>query len=352
MLTKRLKVSVPTDTSKEDKEAERITIVGYDISGSMGGEKAEFQASLIAAFVARALGDRSPSGRHRHRVLLVPFDHEVGAPREIKNVNDAFDLMHNYRRDLAKANGGTDIQKFLLQAMALIAGAQNKRNPFDVANIVLMSDGGAQIDYNELKKAREAIGRTTPLQTMFVAIGETNPDLQRFAEDSIKMGAEKGFYKEFSGNDISKALSEGRKIDAQKYEKYFYSAKQAREIPQAAHGHIAAAHALAKDTLEPAIKTHFAAENYAYWRSRLEKDKKQDDMRLYADRDIENGVHDLRDMMRRFKVFHHAQTLNFIFKNLIERFEEITGVSLKDLSHGEREQMQHLLNNPTGEQSA
>src|SRR5262249_50102751 len=62
---------VPLPAGRGRDEAERITIVGYDTSGSMSGEPAEFQAALIGSFTAKALSDVSPSGRYRHRVILV-----------------------------------------------------------------------------------------------------------------------------------------------------------------------------------------------------------------------------------------------------------------------------------------
>ena len=180
-----------------NKEAKRISIVGFDVSGSMAGQNAEFQAALLAAFVCRALEDVSPAGVHRHTVLLVPFGSDVYPPLEIKSSQDALDLIKNHQKVLANRGDGTDIQKFLMQAMKLISDAQDAKNPFEIANIILMSDGGSSVDYDELTKARKLIHRDTPIQMMFAAIGETNPDLQKFASDSKSMGQRKDFIRNF-----------------------------------------------------------------------------------------------------------------------------------------------------------
>src|SRR6185312_949301 len=117
--TRRRRIQVPVGYGKE--EAERITIVLYDTSGSMSGEPAKFQAGLISAFTAGALSDLAPSGKHRHRVVLVPFDDEVGKPIPITNAQEAIDVLRDYQKKLRNTGGGTDIQKAMIQAMALIA---------------------------------------------------------------------------------------------------------------------------------------------------------------------------------------------------------------------------------------
>ena len=55
---RRQRTRIPMGYGKD--EAERITIVLYDISPSMGGNPRKFQAGLIAAFTGKALSDISP----------------------------------------------------------------------------------------------------------------------------------------------------------------------------------------------------------------------------------------------------------------------------------------------------
>ena len=102
----------------------RVTIVNYDTSGSMVNAPGDFQASLLAAFTDRALSDRGASGRHNHQVALLGFDAEVHTIYEIKNSEQAYDIIRNHRTKMKNTNGLTDIMAALEQSFAAILDAQ------------------------------------------------------------------------------------------------------------------------------------------------------------------------------------------------------------------------------------
>lgn len=340
VLAKRIKV--PIATAKKELEAERMTIVGFDTSGSMAGRHSEFQAALIAAFVCRALSDISPLGKHRHRILLVPFDDKVGKTLKVTNVQEALNLISGHQELLKNTGGGTDIQGFMLQAFKLIAEAQDNKHPFETANIILMTDGEAPIDYEELRRARESIHRDTPLQTMFVAIGQTNPELQKFSLESKRIGAEKGFYSEFNSYEIDKIVNDARSFDPKKYESYYYSSESAEKIPARAKQHAAQAGRKASELAE-AIHERLTVYNYKNYLERLAQNKPQE---LYNKRKLEHWIYEVRQMIAKYKAFHDERSLNFMLYNLMIKFERIGQVRLTDLNHHENEQLVHLLENP------
>src|SRR5207247_1562020 len=83
---RRKVVDVPASKGKDEQH--RVTVVLYDVSGSMDGDPAIFQANLIAAFVAHAASDVSKKGKFRHKVVIIPFGQNPHTDN-IRYVNDA-----------------------------------------------------------------------------------------------------------------------------------------------------------------------------------------------------------------------------------------------------------------------
>lgn len=342
--TRRQRVQIPAGFGNE--EAERITIVLYDTSGSMNGDPGRFQAGLISAFTARALSDVSPSGRHRHRVILVPFDDSVGEAVPVTNTQDALNVIRNYQQKLKNTGGGTDIQKALIQAMALIADAEKRSGePLSAANIILMTDGQADISPDELLRARQAIDRQTPLQTMFIAINQTNEELMRFAMDSQKMGAERGFYREFTPEHIHDILREADTVQLRK--DAFYSDKNPNEAPQEVYQLLRQALSLAgefTDQIHHGILFMSARDHLAS----LEKLKWRDVQHL--DRPLEKWLIKLRQFVMH-PIFQDTKVLQRVMDDLINEFERLTGIPVADLGDHEQEQLRHLVRFAAGLES-
>ena len=72
---RRRTTEVESDQGREEEE--RVTILLVDGSPSMTdfdeGVRARFQDALAADFIAKAAADVTPSGRPRHRVMIIPF---------------------------------------------------------------------------------------------------------------------------------------------------------------------------------------------------------------------------------------------------------------------------------------
>jgi|GEM_PF-6038417 len=337
--TKRKRVMIPTGHGKED--AERITIVLYDTSGSMSGDPATFQAGLISAFTARALSDFSPSGKHRHKVVLVPFDHDVHTPVKVTNRQEALDVLNSYQSKLGNTGGGTDIQKAMLQALSLIADAEQRAGePLAAANIVLMTDGESNVDIEELARARNAIDRETPLQTMFIAIGGTNKMLIDFATQSRGKLFDAGAYREFTHEHISDTLKEARTaIKAAEQNGAFYTEHDASAVSWKT-----------RDLLDKAANLARVFSDEVYSNGRFEKPehhlRQLETMRSsnteHVDRPLEKWIKDVR-MFAYNDAFADRTLLERVVDDLVRNMKILTGVEFSEFSTYEQEEIRHLL---------
>jgi Mg-chelatase subunit ChlD len=335
--TRRRRVQIAAGYGKE--EAERITIVLYDTSGSMSGDPGRFQAGLIAAFTSKALSDLSPGGKHRHRVVIVPFDDTPKTPVVVANTAECLDVIRNYQQKLANTNGSTDVQKALLQAMSLIADAEKQAGePLAAANIVLMTDGQATISADELLKARKAIDRETPLQTMFIGINNTNEELMRFAMDSQSMGSDSGFYREFTAEHIKDILAESDTLNLENRND-FYTDKKASELPGEVY-----------TLMEQALRLAAQYSDHVYYGSQhisarehlelLEKVKWLDIKEI--DRPLEKWLIRVRQLVLH-PIFKDQRLLERVVDDLVSNVERLTGIKPSDMSDHEQEQLRHLV---------
>ncbi len=339
VMTRRKHLQLPTGRGKEDSE--KITIVLYDISGSMGGDPAKFQAGLISAFTARALSEISASGHHKHRVLLIPFDDKPGEPTRITTTQEALDLIHNYASKLARAGGGTDIQKAMIQALALIADAEKRAGePLAAANIVLMSDGGSQVNLEELTKARNAIDRRTPVQAMFIAIGDTNQDLIKFAMDSRSIGFENGFYSEFTRELMHSYLFDAAKKDLKVDSSVLYTEHSTSSLSSNVSIQLQEASRLAillSERAKDINKTHkLPLQYYKDLESLSWKNIKHN-------RPLAQHLERLRIFAKSY-IFKNRSLLEKVCDDLMIHMETLTRIPLNEFDDIEQEQLRHFLN--------
>ena len=342
MKAHRRRVFIPKN--KGTAEAERITIVLYDTSKSMAGEPGRFQAGLIGAFTAKALSDISPTGRHRHKVLIIPFDDNPGEATRVTNTQEALNVIRNYQEQLKNTGGGTNIQAALIQAMAIIAEAEKRSGePLAAANIVLMTDGQAQINVPELVQARNAIDRDTPLQVMFAAINQTSEELKEFANNSRGVWAEGGYYREFTSQDISEVLQESDSPPKIK-KSHFYSDKRGQEIPTPVYRLMDQAINEARD-----LQTQISyANTYTSARDHLTQfERVKWNFVEHKERQLEMWIIKLRQFLED-NAFKNPRVKEKIIDDIMINFEKITGVEFNDLSDHEQGHLGNMLRQASG----
>jgi hypothetical protein len=293
----------------------------------------------VAAFSANALSDLSPTGKPRHKVLLVPFDDRPGTTLSVTSIPEVIAMLSDYQNNLKNTGGRTDIQKALMQAMSLIAEAENRnQEPLAAANIILMTDGQSEIDAEKLRMARKAIDRHTPLQVMFIALGSSNQDLMSFALDSTQMGAEHGFYREFTREHMKDLLTESeRPITPNK--NYFHTTLSFADLPTSTLPLVKKAYELAKNFSETIYNTKQNGDS----ESPLQRfDQKKLGTLERVNRPLESWIVKLRQLMQ-LPIFHDDRISHAVINDLIDHFERLTGIAFLDLSKYEQAQLRHLM---------
>ena len=339
VLGRRQRIKIPSFTGKH--EPERITIVLYDTSGSMIGASARFQGGLVAAFVGKALSDVSLHGRHRHRVILVPFNNTPGTPQRVTNTHEALDVINQFTKGVNFTWGGTNIQLALLEAMNLIANAEKQAGePLAATNIILMTDGIDDVNVEELRQARKMIDRRTPLQTMFVAIDQTNAELMEFAMDSKKIGAEKGFYREFKRPLICDYLRRADTLDPGAPDSIVID-----KIPNEIVASLDQVQRMANDLADEIqrARRHTLIEEHLATLARAKPSEKTP-----MDRPLEKWLVQVRKLLLRQPVFaRDAIVLDRVLDDLFENFARLTAIPFPELYERELEQFKHVLRHST-----
>ncbi len=337
ILGHRRRIKVPRGHRAEDHE--RVTVVLCDTSASMQGDLARFQSALIATIAGRALGDVSPSGRHRHRVILVPFDTETGEPIFVRDKTAAKELIRKPNAKLQNKGGGTDLQKALLKGMQLIARtSQMTHQGLASANMILLTDGKAAIDREQLAQARLQIPQQLPLQVMLVALGHTNHDLMRFAGESESRGIARGFYREFTLQQINDLLDEANYF---RWEgrKDFHSEATPDRIPVEVERHLAKAIQLADDFLNQNIHQEASLRLFQQVRKLTRRHWSQQEKDV---RPLQKWLEDLREFLLN-PIFANKNLVKIVINDLVLNFEKITAVKIDELYDFEREHLRHLL---------
>lgn len=214
----------------------KVSILYFDISGSMGGDKMLVQDSFLMTYVDRALSDIDFFGNPLHEVYIIPFGDTVHTKNliHIKTVEDAkrfTSKMINYNHE---AHEGTEIEPVLIHfydtiAQAHIEKGQGKKTKLHKANLVLITDGGANVNMDNVLAARAKVSKEIQINMNFLAISETNPTLIQLAESS-NMSTTKPMYRHITPEMISDIMLESQKPSVD--ESAFAQVENARATPE------------------------------------------------------------------------------------------------------------------------
>jgi hypothetical protein len=311
----------------------------------MGGTPGDFQAGLIAAFADRALSDVTREGRHLHKLMVMGFDDVVHNSKALLTTSDAQNLIRNYRSEMKNRGAGTNIMAALQEAFGQIESAQKQKGePLANANIILMTDGQADIDIEKIKQMRARIDRSTRVQLLFVAIGTTNPELEEFSTSDAKYKTNLSktpfyyFSEEVMGNAINKAIEGQNKINGD----VLVSDVKAQDVP---------------DYLMQTILT--VADRAEQYENLLALRPMPDIRRIYNyvdtqmninvqksdDRTLSIQINGLRSLLAQenSKSLVRHSSFRYIMLSLINRFERLARKPVNQLSIEEAEELKHLM---------
>lgn len=219
----------------------KVTMVYYDVSGSMGegnDSRLALQDALIMSLVDRALSEVDYLGRQTHVVYLTPFDDGMGEPLEIRTREEAEQFI-TLARISRKSSGrkGTEIQPVLMDFYNKVALAhqldktKNAKSlaPLKRANLVLFSDGGSEVDYEVVKKRRDEVAALTgmDMHLNFVSIEQENADLKNLAMNVATRGSRSTYY--YIDSDKMADILKGR--DFSNYDPEAFAFNEKDKVP-------------------------------------------------------------------------------------------------------------------------
>jgi hypothetical protein len=177
-----LKNAYPEKVKKFDPRKpypKRASIVLYDISGSMGSNnKQVLRNALVNAFLDRSQLEVA-RGEGEHTVYLIPFDARPHEPKIISSLGQAQKFFDDMRERPLGSGGDDSITEGMVKAYELIAEHQKNGGDLERANILLLTDAIAAIDFAKIEKARSQIDASVDLALNAVTFGDWNKDVSK-----------------------------------------------------------------------------------------------------------------------------------------------------------------------------
>ncbi len=341
---RRRQVDIPGVIGKG--EPETINQILYDTSGSMINDPADLQAAIIAAFVGKGMSRRSPvTGKPLARNILMGFDEEVHTIHRVLSDDDAKDIIQNYRTRLKNTEGDTNIQLAIEKALLEIIAAQkepSRRDPLARANIIVMTDGEADLDLDRLRALRKQIDPRTPVQIMFIAINGSNPKLMEFSLESGKAGFDRGFYRQFTLEHVKELVAESRApVSLANDTKRFHSDRPAKELSGDIESLLVQAMNEARSFQISLGQAEQRINSTREWTSRVHG--LPIPQHKPVDRDIEKWIMEIRGQIASQPLYKDRRLGQILLDDLLRNWETLTGVKFKDLSLSELESLKHFV---------
>ncbi|PWU13471.1 MAG: hypothetical protein C5B49_14765 [Bdellovibrio sp.] len=155
----------------------RASIVLYDISGSMSSQQKQvIRNAIVNAFVDRSQTDVA-RGEGEHTLYMIPFDALPHEPRRISNLQQAQQFFDDMRARPLGSGGDDSITEGMVKAYELIAEHQANGGELERANILLITDAVANINFNKIETARAKVDPEVDLALNAITVGDWNRDV-------------------------------------------------------------------------------------------------------------------------------------------------------------------------------
>ncbi len=188
--------------------ASEVRIFLMDGSGSMLGNRARMRDAILVAELSTMIARLNQSDRWLTPSLYYRyFDDNLGPVHEVHTSTEAIAAVEHVLGEVRW--GGTDIQGALEQSFDTLRQARASGDELAHAQIVLVTDGEADVDEKRLEKAREGLG-DVPIGVSIIALGQENPALRRLAARQRSQG-ERVFY-QFVPDALIRDLVRGKEV--------------------------------------------------------------------------------------------------------------------------------------------
>ncbi|MCA9625158.1 MAG: VWA domain-containing protein, partial [Myxococcales bacterium] len=186
----------------EPQIRERVEMVGeariylLDGSTSMLDEgrdmaRARMRDAILMAELATSMERFEKGDRHTRVVLYFRyFTKRIGPVTRVSRPNEALAAMAQVLEEPHR--GGTDIEGALAASFETIRQARGQDPSLAQAQIVLITDGRAEVRPSLVEKARAPVG-DLPIAVSVIALGEENPALRDLVAEQRRRG-ERAFY--------------------------------------------------------------------------------------------------------------------------------------------------------------
>ncbi len=188
--------------------ASEARIFLMDGSGSMLGNRARMRDAILVAELSTMIARLNQRDRWLTPTLYYRyFNDELGPVHEVDDSEQAVAAVEHVLGEVRW--GGTDIEGALVESFETVRQAKAQGDELAHAQIVLVTDGEAEIDEAAVTKAREGVG-DVPIGVSIIALGEENPTLRKLAAHQRQRG-ERVFY-QFVPDDLIRDLVRGHEV--------------------------------------------------------------------------------------------------------------------------------------------
>lgn len=190
-----------------------VRVYVLDGSGSMLGKRARVRDAILIAELSTLVSRLENPRDVKCTLFYRYFDEALGPQRRVETQKEAQGAI----RDVVRTDrqGGTDIQLALVSSLEQIAESRAGDPELARAQVVLITDGEADVDEATIVGAREKIGGI-PVGVSVIALGAENPALRGLVARQRAKG-EAAFYHYLDDDDCEAIISgtvAGRSVHA------------------------------------------------------------------------------------------------------------------------------------------
>lgn len=198
-------VADETRSDHPQSKLSQVRIYVLDGSASMTGPRARMRDALLITELGTLMKRLQSGDDYVHALLYYRyFDHEARPTRRVATLDEAVAAAEDA---LTRTGGGrTDIEGALIDSFRQIRQARTRDPALTHAQIVLVTDGEAELDPARVLNARATIGAehgTLPSGVSVVSLGNENPNLRALAAEQRRLG-ERVFYHHVSDAELER----------------------------------------------------------------------------------------------------------------------------------------------------
>ena len=160
----------------------KVSFVLYDVSGSMGEKnKYVLRNALVLAYLDKSQKEVQ-AGQAEHIIYLMAFDGQPHKPERIQGISQAQAAFERMRQHPLTYGGNDSITGALVDVYHRIAQQQAEGGELNRANILLLTDAIAPVEFAQIEAARGKISKDVDVRLNAITMGDLNKDVTKLIE--------------------------------------------------------------------------------------------------------------------------------------------------------------------------